>query len=107
MTVDEFAEMLLDPGLEFVAEGHYVNRDGRTGYRAVYKHPQTYYWYSVSGAEAAIEPDEVAQAVMHPSRTVLRENTYFNRSGKHGFEATVSSAEHWFMLNAAPDPPRL
>jgi hypothetical protein len=106
MTVDEYAEILLKGHLEFVGDGYYENRVGQVGYRAIYKYARGYYWYRVSAAEVPIAPDEVAQAITHHGREVLRENPYLNRKGVQGFEATVRAGEHCFMLNAAPDPPR-
>ena len=106
MTVGEYAEVLSRGELELVEDGYYVNGRGQTGYRATYKDSESYYWYSVSGSEVPFAPDEVAHAIIVPERDVLRENAYFNRNVQQGFEATVHAGEHWFMLNAAPDPPR-
>jgi hypothetical protein len=106
MTVDQYAEVLPRGGLEFVQDGYYTNRFGQPGYRASYKGPIAYFWYSVSATENPVAPDEVAQAITHPERNVFRENVYFNRNGQQGFEATVRAGDHSFMLNAAPDAPR-
>jgi hypothetical protein len=105
MTVDEYAE-LLRMRLEFVEDGRYTNRDSQTGYRAIYKDARAYYWYSVSVTEVPVAPDEVAQAITDPGRSILREKSYLNASARQGFEATVRSGEHHFMLNAAPDFPK-
>jgi hypothetical protein len=105
MTVEEYAQVLLGSGLQLVQDGYYRNRDGRTGYKAIYRNSEAYYWYSVSGTEIPVAPDEVALAILNAARTVNRENAYFNRKSRRGFEATVRAGEHSFMLNAAPDPP--
>lgn len=105
MTVNDYAETLSRGELKFVEEGYYVNRKGQTGYRAIYQGSQAYFWYSVSGTEVRIAPDEIAQALISPRRQILRENPYFNSNVQQGFEATVRAGEHWFMLGAAPDAP--
>ncbi len=107
MTVDEFAETLSRGGLQLVEDGQYQNKFGKIGYRTVYRDPVHYYWFSVSGTDIAFALDEVALAIRAPGRQVMRENPYWNRNLQQGFEATVRSGEHCFMLNAAPDPPSL
>jgi hypothetical protein len=106
MTVDRYAEILLSGGLRLVEEKYYENKVGRTGYKAIYKNSRAYYWYSVSGTEVRVAPDEVAQAVTDPERQILREKTYSNRKTQPGFEATIRAGEHCFMLNSSPDPPQ-
>jgi hypothetical protein len=106
MTVDEYAELLLGT-LELVSDGYYQNKFGQTGYRAIYRSVRGFCWYSVSGTEVAIAPDEVARAITDQDRNILRENSYLNGNYQPGFEATVSAAEHSFMLNAAPEFPGL
>jgi hypothetical protein len=106
VTVDEFAEVLVSESLQFIQEGHYSNSDGQTGYRAIYRDSERYLWFSVSGTEITLAPDEVAVAIQARGRWVQRENPYFNRNGQQGFEATVHSGGHAFMLGAAPEPPR-
>jgi hypothetical protein len=105
MTVEEYAQVLLNVSIQFVHDAYYTNREGQTGYRAIYRHGNSYFWYSVSRTEVPIAPDEVAQAITDPARTVFRANPYFNRNSQQGFEATVRAGEHCFMLNSAPDPP--
>jgi hypothetical protein len=106
MTVDEFSEILRDRKLEFVSDGWYQNQFGQKGYRAIYRDPARYYWFSVSGTETPFALDEVALAIRTPGRQITREYPYRNRNQQQGFEATVRSGEHSFMLCAAPDPPR-
>jgi hypothetical protein len=68
MTVDEFAEALVSERLEFVLEGHYSNRYGQVGYRAIYKDADRYLWFSVSATEISLAPDEVAMAIRADGR---------------------------------------
>jgi hypothetical protein len=107
MTVDDFAAVLTNGGLEFLADGQYENEFGQVGYRAIYRNSGRYYWFSVSGTDVGFALDEVAQAIISPSREILRAKPYWNRHLQQGFEATVRSGEHYFMLNVAPDPPRI
>jgi len=106
MTVDEFAKLLLDKRVQLLGDGYYKNKSGQVGYRASYRHPQTYCWYSVSASDYPISADEVASAITQHGSEILRENSYRNRNDVRGFEATVRSEDHHFMLGAAPDPPR-
>jgi hypothetical protein len=106
VTVDEFAEVLGSGRLQFILEGHYSNSYGQVGYRAIYKDADRYFWFSVSATEISLAPDEVAMAIRANGRWVQREYPYLNRNGQQGFEATVHSGGHAFMLNAAPDLPR-
>ena len=105
MKVDEYALELQSRALGFVQEGHYSNAFGQVGYRAIYRNGIYYLWYSVSSTESAFAPDEVAAAITAPKRWIQRENPYFNRKGNVGFEATVNSGGHAFMLGAADRPP--
>jgi hypothetical protein len=107
VTVDEYAEALVSNGLQFVQDGQYSNAFGQLGYRAIYRCAERYLWFSVSSTETPLAPDEVAVAIRASGRWIQRENPYLNRNGRQGFEATVHSGGHAFMLNAAPDPPRL
>ena len=106
MTVDEYALELQSPALGFVQEGRYSNAFGQMGYRAIYRNAIYYLWYSVSSTQSAFAPDEVAMAITAPKRSIKRENPYFNKKGDMGFEATVKTGGHAFMLGAADRPPR-
>jgi len=106
MTVDEYALELQSGALGFVQEGRYSNAIGQVGCRAIYRNAIYYLWYSVSSTESAFAPDEVATAITASKRWIQRENPYFNRKGNVGFEATVNSGGHAFMLGAADRPPR-
>jgi hypothetical protein len=106
VTVDEYAEALVSRGLQFIQDGQYRNGFGQAGYRAIYRDAERYLWFSVSGMETSLAPDEVAMAIRANGRWIQRENPYLNRNGQQGFEATVHSGGHAFMLNAAPDAPR-
>jgi hypothetical protein len=105
MTVDEFADALISPGLEFLGEGRYENWRGSQGYRAMFRDGSRYFWYSVSNTDNALAPDEVRIAIKEPGRLIKRENTYLNVDGAEGFEASVRSRGRWFMLNVAPNRP--
>jgi hypothetical protein len=106
VTVDQFAEALVSERVQFIQEGHYSNSYGQIGYRAIYRDPERYLWFSVSATETSLAPDEVAMAIRASGRWVQRANPYLNRNGQQGFEATVLSGGHAFMLGAAPEPPR-
>jgi hypothetical protein len=108
MTVDDFSEVLCSRKLEFVSEGWFENRFGQMGYWATYRDPSRYLWFSISATEIPFALDEVAVAIRAPERRITREYPYWNwnRNQQQGFEATVRSGEHSFMLGAAPGPPR-
>ena len=105
MTVNQFALALLTEGLDLVREGNYCNRFGQFGYYAIYTSSARFYWYSVSGTDTGFAPDEVAIAITSRTRTVQRELPYWNSRGQRGFEATVRSGGHSYMLGSAPDLP--
>ena len=105
MTVDEYALRVKSPTLEFLQEGSYPNAFEQVGYWARYRDGTLYLWYSISSTEAAFAPDEVAMAVTAPTRWIQRQNPYCNRKGNIGFEATVLSDGHAFMLGAADRAP--
>ena len=107
MTVDEFADVLREEGLEFVGDGPYRNQEGQEGYRATYRYSGRFYWYSVSRTALVISPERVADALIEPRRRIKREYPYLNSKGRECFEATVQSGEHHFMLNAGPHAPRM
>lgn len=106
MTVDEFAEALGSKNLRFVEDGQYRNVWEQSGYWAIYRDAERCLRFSVSATEIRLAADEVATAITAPGRYVARANPYLNRKGQLGFEATVHSGGHAFMLNAAPDPSR-
>ena len=107
MTVDEYALELRSTTLQFVQDGSYANVFGQIGYRAIYRNGIYHVWYSISSTESPFAPDEVAMAITAPARWIQRENPYCNRKGNIGFEATVLSGGHAFMLGAADFAPRL
>jgi hypothetical protein len=102
MTVDDFAAILLSRGLDLIQDGTYKNKLGEFGYRAVSSNSGRFYWYSVSGTDTRVAPDEVATAITTSGRIIHREYPYLSSRGKLGFEATVRSGDHLFMLNSAP-----
>jgi hypothetical protein len=106
MTVDEFAAELQSPTLQRVQEGFYSNDSGQVGYRATYRNETLHLWFSISATETPFAPDEVTVAITAPTRWVRRENPYPNKRGSEGFEATVHSGGHAFMLGAARRRPR-
>jgi hypothetical protein len=105
MTVNAFAAALLEEGLQFVSAGTYRNKAGTAGYKAIYRNARSYFWYSVSATDATFSPAKVAQAITAPRKKIQREFPYVNGTGNLGFEATVRSGDHSFMLGAGPEPP--
>ena len=101
MTVDDFVTEISGV-LRFIGDGYYHNKFGQMGYWARYRNSIRYYSYSVSGIEVRLAPDEVALAISAPERLIQREYPYINRKGVLGFEATVLSIGHAFMLSATP-----
>jgi len=106
MTVDEFALELKSSTLRFVQEGCYTNTSGQVGYWAVYRNRILYLWHSISATESSFAPDEVIMAITASTRWIQRENPYRNRKGNIGFEATVHSGGHAFMLGSGSRRPR-
>jgi hypothetical protein len=104
--VDEYAKELLSTELELVREGFYSNSSGQVGYYAVFSKPNLYIWFSVSATEVRIPARQVATALELPTRSIQRSNPYRNTKGQQGFEATVRSLNHAFMLGASPDYPQ-
>jgi len=100
MTVDDFAEVLRNPAVQVTGQDWYHNQQGQRGYKATLSLGSDQYWYSVSNTDIAITPGQVAAAILSPSRVVRRENPYDNSSGEPGFEATVWSEGHSYMLGA-------
>jgi hypothetical protein len=101
MTVDAFALGLKSPKLQFVQDGYYISKtSGQVGYWAIYRNGEFYMWYSISATESSFAPDEVMVAITAPTRWVQRENPYDNKKENKGFEATVRSGGHAFMLGA-------
>jgi hypothetical protein len=107
MTVDEYATELQARSLELVAEGSYTNSFGQVGYRATYRNADLHLWFSVSATEVRIAPDEVAMAISAQGRWIQRANPYTNSKDNIGFEATVHSGGHAFMLGAAHRRPSI
>lgn len=101
ITVDVFAMEIRGP-LQFVGDGYYQNKCGQVGYWARYRNSIRRYSYSISGIDVRLAPDEVALALSAPERLIQREYPYINRKGVPGFEATVLSIGHAFMLSATP-----
>ena len=106
MTVDEFADAISSPDLQQVESGFYSNCWGQLGYFACYRGPNGYFKFSVSATESPIAPDEVAVALRAAGSWVQRAKPYSNRKGQEGFEATVHSGGHAFMLGVAAAAPR-
>ncbi|MFZ0818800.1 MAG: hypothetical protein WAM91_01940 [Candidatus Acidiferrales bacterium] len=101
MTVDGFAAKLRPENLVFVDDGQYRNKIGRIGYWALYKDSHLYYKFSISNTDATFALNEVAHAITVSDRIIRRENTYQNRREAWGFEATVLSGGHAYMLTAS------
>ena len=94
MTVDEFAEVLRNPAAKLESEGYYPIRKPR-GYWAHIEVGGRLYWYSVSSSLEPVSASEVATAITDRFRKIERCGAYKNGSG---FEATVWSGEHCYML---------
>jgi hypothetical protein len=104
MTVDQFAAILRDRRTALVCDGWFFNENLQQGYRATLSSQNRWYWFSVSNTDLELAPDEVALAITSPDRELLREGTYRNKKGALGFEATVKSADHYYMLGASNLP---
>jgi hypothetical protein len=98
MTVDEFAEVLRNPDVQVTSNECYHNQQRKRGYRANLSLGSNQYWYSVSNTDMAMTAAQVATAIMSPSRKIIRQGDYCNFWGEVGFEATVLSDGHAYML---------
>jgi len=92
MTVDEFAKVLRGD-LTLVEDGFYEGN--RTGYWARFESKGLRYWYSVSNTSERIAAQLVAEAITAPDRHIQRSKPYHDGEG---FEATVRSGRHHYML---------
>ena len=101
MTVDQFAEILRDPRTRIDEEGLYPHNKPR-GYRAILECRNLWYWYSVSGTLNRVTPSDTADAITSPRRLIDREGSY--KDGR-GFEATVRSGGHSYMLGHGDNRP--
>jgi hypothetical protein len=102
MNVEEYAFLVSLPYLLEVKSGFYLNCRRQRGYFACYRLPGgCFVKYSVSATELPVAPDEVATAIQAPGRWIQRQNPYSNRKNNEGFEATVYSGGHAFMLGVA------
>jgi hypothetical protein len=105
MTVESFATVMRDPSLCLEAESEYVSqRTGKLGYRAILVAHKLWYWYSVSSTSTRVTPAEVAIAITSANCHVERCGPYKNGSG---FEATVRSDGHWYMLGHGNNKPQI
>jgi hypothetical protein len=102
MTIDDLAVFMRGPELRLVREGFYSNSYGQRGYFAEYQCFRMFLKYSVSSTDLAFALDEVSTAISAPRRWIQRVNSYSNKNGQTGLEATVHSAGHAFMLTATP-----
>jgi hypothetical protein len=101
MTVDEFADILRDPRTRVDEEGFYPHSKPR-GYRAILECRNLWYWYSVSGTLDRVSPAAVADAITSPQSVMNREGSY--KAGR-GFEATIRSGGHSYMLGHGNNRP--
>jgi hypothetical protein len=105
MTVDNFAEVLRDPNLMIDEESYYISHTTRRpGWRAIVTLGGSWYWYSVSSAADRVSAQEVADAITASDRRISRSGSY--KCGA-GFEATIRSGAHWFMLGHGNNRPRV
>jgi len=101
MTIDDVAMLLRSPARQLLRQGFYSNQSGQSGYFAEYQVLDGFVKYSVSATDFPFAPDEVFMAITGPRRWIQRANRYCNKRGRAGFEATVHSAGHAFMITAA------
>ena len=94
MTVDDFAEILRNPRI-IVVDGKFYPWDAPRGYRATIQLGEEWYWYSVSQSLDEVTPKQVAEAITARDRRLQRSKPYKNG---RGFEATVWSGDHCYML---------
>ncbi len=99
-TVNDFATKL-SRNLVLVKERQYRNKSGQVGYTVVYKDSFRHYQISVSNTDLPFALDEIVAALVAFDRKIQREYPYLNRRQSIGFEATVWSSGHAFMLTAA------
>ena len=93
MTVGEFAQAIRSGE---VTDGSFYPWHRPRGYRAAVRVGNLWYWYSVSNTDRKITPAEVADAITDCRlRRIQRSNPYKNG---RGFEATVWSGDHCYML---------
>jgi hypothetical protein len=102
MTVDEFANVLRDPNTRLEEDNFYVSdTTGNTGYKATFSRHGLWYWFSISSRTHPMSAKDVADAITHPHRSIAREGSFKRR----GFEATVYSGPHWYMLGHGDNRP--
>jgi len=103
MTVEDFAEVMRDPRISVETESDYLSKKTRRlGYRAILTVGGRWYWYSVSSTEDRVSPVEVASAITSNGRQIERCGTYKDGTG---FEATVRSGGHSYMLGHGNNRP--
>lgn len=98
--VDDFAAAMMRSDCTVADTGHYENGSSRMGYFARVRSGGKYLWFSVSHSDHPLAADEVAAAITHRSRKIERQSFYRNKKGVRGFEATVRSGDHCYMLSA-------
>lgn len=98
--IDDFAAAMMRSDCTLADTGQYENGSCRMGYFASVRSGGKYLWFSVSNSDHPLAPDEVAMAITHRSRQIDRQSFYRNKKGVRGFEATVRSGEHCYMLGA-------
>ena len=101
MVVDEFAAILRDKTTQVMESGFYHNQNNVPGYWAVVWNRHQWYWFSVSNCGNSMSLNEVATAISAPERSIGREGRY---KGGHGYEATIASGGHSYMLGHGRNP---
>ena len=99
-SIDDFATAMLRSDCTLAGAGEYVNANLRQGHFSRVHSGGKSFWFSVSNADHTLAPDEVATAITHRNREICRQGYYYNKKGARGFEATVRSGDHCFMLGA-------
>ena len=95
MTVDQFAELLRHPDTKLESDEFYESRTtGQLGYSVHCSLHGKQFWFSVSARAEPMALCDVADAISSERRSITREGEY----KRAGYEATVYSAPHWYML---------
>jgi hypothetical protein len=98
--IDDFARAMTRSDCTLADAGRYENGYSRKGYFAKIRSGNKHLSFSVSNCDNSLAPNEVATAITHPNRHIYRQGYYRNKKGVRGFEATVRSGEHFYMLSA-------
>jgi hypothetical protein len=79
----------------------YQNEKGEWGYCMTVWDAGHYHMISVSHTSETPTPEEVADALVSPTRFVKEDGRYTNRHGTLGYYATVQNSGHWYMVSVS------